>query len=169
LSVSSVATLLPEAVLFREEQHFDWRVYSVLGFLEAATGLGLARGHLWSGDFVLGLVIGLVLLMLVIVLLLYMTTEVTPTDLRVWFGWIPTYRRQLPIGTIIRIEVVTYRPIAEFGCWGISSGRDGERALIARGNRGVRLVLADGTKLLIGSQRPEALARALEQALQPGV
>ena len=72
-------------------------------------------------------------------------------------------------GTISRIEVVTYRPIADFGCWGISFGRDGERALIARGNRGVRLVLNDGTKLLIGSQRPEALARALEQALRPGV
>ena len=27
-----------------------------------------------------------------------MTTEVTPTDLRVWFGWVPTYRRVVPIG-----------------------------------------------------------------------
>jgi hypothetical protein len=169
VSVSSVATLLPEAVVFREEQYFDWRVYSVLAFMETFTGLGLARGHLRSGEFVLGLVIGLVLLMMLMVFLLYMTTEVTPTHVRVWFGWLPTYRRQVPIGTVCRIEVVTYRPIADFGFWGIGSGRDGERALIARGNRGVRLELTDGTKLLIGSQRPEALARALEQALRPGV
>jgi len=169
LSVSSVATLVPEAVVFREEQYFDWRVYSVFALMETLTGLGLARGHVWSGEFVLGIVIGLVLLMLLIVFLLYMTTEVTPTDVRIWFGWAPTYRRFVPIGTVCRIEVVTYRPIADFGFWGICSGRDGERALIARGNRGVRLELNDGTKLLIGSQRPEALARALEQALRPGV
>jgi hypothetical protein len=169
VSVSTVATLLPEAVLFREEQYFDWRVYSVIALMEAFTGVGLARGHSWSGEFVLGLVIGLVLLMLLIIFLLYMTTEVTPTDVRVWFGWVPTYRRLVPIGTVCRIEVVTYRPIVDFGFWGICSGRDGERALIARGNRGVRLELTDGTKLLIGSQRPEALARALEQALRPGV
>jgi hypothetical protein len=168
VSVSSVATLQPEAVVFREEQYFDWRVYSVIALMETLTGLGLARGHVWSGEFVLGIVIGLVLLMLLIVFLLYMTTEVTPTDVRIWFGWTPIYRRIVAIGMVSRIEVVTYRPIADFGFWGICSGRDGERALTARGNRGVRLELNDGTKLLIGSQRPEALALALEQALRPG-
>ncbi len=167
--MSTVATLIPEAALFREEQYFDWRVYSAIGLMEALTGVGLARGQASSGEFVLGMVIGLVLLMLLVVFLLYMTTEVTPTDVRVWFGWAPTYRRLVPIGSVCRIEVVTYRPIADFGFWGIGSGRDGERALIARGNRGVRIELNDGTKLLIGSQRPEALALALEQGLRQGV
>jgi hypothetical protein len=98
-----------------------------------------------------------------------MTTEVTPTDLRVWFGWIPTYRRIVPVGTIVRLEVVSYRPLADYWGWGIRSGRDGERVLNARGNRGVRIELSDGTRLLIGSQRPEALAIALERSmLQPG-
>ena len=39
--------------------------------------------------------------------------------------------------------------------------------LIARGNTGVRLFLTDGTRLLIGSQRPEALALAVEKAIRP--
>jgi hypothetical protein len=64
---------------------------------------------------------------------------------------------------------VQYRPIADHGGWGIRSGRDGERALTARGNRGVRLVLADGTRLLIGSQRPEELAETIERACRPDV
>ena len=106
--------------------------------------------------------------MLLVVFLLYMTTEVTPTDLRVWFGWSPTYRRIVATANIRRIEVVTYRPIADFGFWGICTGRDGERALIARGNRGVRIELNDGSRLLIGSQRPEALALSLENTLRPG-
>jgi len=155
--------------VFREEQYFDWRVYAVIALLEVLTGLGLVRGHVWSLEFALGLVIGLALLMMVIVFLLHMTTEVTPTDVRVWFGWAPTYRRIVSIGSVRSIEVVAYRPIADYGFWGIRSGRDGDRALIARGNRGVRLELTDGTKLLIGSQRPEALARAMDNTLRPGV
>jgi hypothetical protein len=166
--VSSVATLQPAALVFREEQYFDWRVYALVAALEALTGLAFVHGHVWSLEFALGLFIGLAFLMFLIVFLLYMTTEVTPTDIRVWFGWIPTYRRIVPIGAVRGIEVVTYRPIADYGFWGIRARRDGERALIARGNRGVRLELEGGSRLLIGSQHPESLARAIEGALRPG-
>ena len=166
LGVSSLAALQPAAVVYREEQYFDWRIYTVIALGEMLTGLGLARGRVWSFEFGLGLTIGLGLLMIVIVFLLHMTTEVTPTDVRVWFGWIPTYRRIVPIDSIRSVEVVTYRPIRDYGFWGIRSGSDGERALIARGNRGVRLELLDGSKLLIGSQRPEVLAAAIDGSLR---
>jgi hypothetical protein len=144
-------------------------VYCLFALVEALTGLVLVRGHGWSREIVLGLVIGLVLLLFVMIFLLHMTTEVTPTHVRVWFGWAPTYRRIVPIGTIRSIDVVTYRPIADYGFWGIRTGRDGERALIARGNRGVRLELGDGTRLLIGSQRPEVLASAMDRMLRSSI
>ena len=166
MSVSSAVTLQPAAIVYREEQYFDWRVYTLIAFLGAVTGIGLVGGSIWSIEFALGLVIGLAFLMLVVLFLLYMTTEVTPTDVRVWFGWAPTYRRIVSIDSIRSIDVVTYRPIAEYGFWGIRSGRDGEKALTARGNRGVRLELTDGSRLLIGSQRAEQLARALDCALR---
>jgi hypothetical protein len=156
-------------VVFREEQYFDWRVYCLFALLELFTGLVVVRGHGWSREIVLGLIIGLALLMLVIIFLLHMTTEVTPTNVRIWFGWAPTYRREVPIATIRSIDVVTYRPIADYGFWGIRTGRDGERALIARGNRGVRLELTDGTRLLIGSQRPEELAATMDRALRSSI
>jgi len=167
--VSSVATIQPAAVFFREEQYFDWRIYTFIALGEMLTGLALSRGRVLSLEFGLGLAIGLALLMIVIVFLLHMTTEVTPTDVRVWFGWVPTYRRLVPIDTIRSVEVVTYRPIADYGFWGIRSGRDGERALIARGNRGVRLELLDGSKLLIGSQRPELLASVIDRSLRANI
>jgi hypothetical protein len=175
----AVASFQPAAVVYREEQNFDWRVYALAALTEALVGLTLVwfyqKGHApaFGGplkELALGLfaLVGLCLPPLVVVGLLRMTTEVTPTDLRVWFGWVPTYRRFVAIGTIQRIEVVSYRPLADYGGWGIRSGRDGERVLNARGNRGVRLDLIDGTRLLIGSQRPEALAVAIERALRPG-
>jgi hypothetical protein len=168
LIVSSVAALRPAVVVFREEQYFDWRVYTVIALGSVITALGLVHGRAWSIELLVGLVLGLSLVMVMVFFLLQMTTEVIPTDVGVWFGWLPTYRRIVPIAAIRKIEVVTFRPIADYGFWGIRRGRDGERVLIARGNRGVRLELQDGSKLLIGSQRPEALATALERAMRPG-
>jgi hypothetical protein len=167
--VSSLATLQPAAVIYREEQYFDWRIYSLIFLGEIMTGFVLARGRVWSLDFGLGLSLGLGFVLVVIVVLLHMTTEVSPTDLRVWFGWLPTYRRTVLIDTVKCVEVVTYRPFADYGFWGIRSGRDGERALIARGNRGVRIELNDGTKLLIGSQTPELLAASIDGLLRRNI
>ncbi len=167
MSVSTVATLQPATALFREEQFFDWRVYALIASVEILTAVGLLHRNAWSHDLLTGLVIGTGLLLTLAVFLLRMTTEVTPTDVRVWFGWVPIYRRVMPLDGTRRVEPVTFRPIADYGFWGIGSGRNGERALIARGNRGVRLELADGSLLVIGSQRPEELAQAITTALRP--
>jgi hypothetical protein len=85
----------------------------------------------------------------------------------VWFGWIPSYRRRVPIGSVVSARAVTYRPLADCGGWGIRSGGDGERVLNARGIAGVRLVLSDGSSLLIGSQNPETLAASIEALIRP--
>jgi hypothetical protein len=166
--VSSVVTLQPATAIFHEEQYFDWRVYALIASLEILTGMGLLHQKAWPLELLMGLIVGIGLVMFLVFFLLHMTTEVTPTDLRVWFGWVAVYRRIVPLGDVRRVEIVTFRPIADYGIWGIRSGRDGERVLIARGNRGVRLELADGSFLVIGSQRPEELATILETALRPG-
>ena len=110
-------------------------------------------------------VAAIVLAILAGVLMLRQSTAVTPDAVSVRFGFL--YRTRIPIAELKQAEAVEYRPIAEYGGWGIRQGRDGVRVLNARGNRGVRIDLADGTRLLIGSQRPEDLARALERALRP--
>ena len=175
----AVASLNPMAVVYREEQNFDWWVYFIVALTEAIAGSTLgfvyrsganpaAVGGLAGVALSLTALGAIALPLVTVVGFLRMTTEVTPTHIRVWFGWIPTYRRFVSVGTIRKIEVVGFRPIAEHAGWGIRSGRDGERVLDARGNRGVRLELSDGSKLLIGSQKPEVLALAIEGALRPG-
>ena len=49
------------------------------------------------------------------------------------------------------------------GGWGFRWGSSG-RAYNLRGNRGVQLTLADGGRLLLGSQRADELAAAIEEA-----
>ena len=171
VSLTAVA-IQPPSAIFREEQRFGWWIYALLALMMAlawamfeSRGLVGARNNL---QLLLGVSVGFTLPVVMVVGVLRMTTLVTPTDVRVWFGFIPTYRRDIPISSIARVEVVVYRPIADCKGWGVRTGPDGERVLNARGNRGVRLYLVDGSKLLIGSQRAEQLALAVEGALRPG-
>jgi hypothetical protein len=175
VSLSAVA-IQPPSAIFREEQRFGWWTYALLALMMAMAwalvdgwgpvGLPIVGGHGLRN--LVGVATGFTLPLVMIVGVLRMTTLVTPTDVRVWFGFIPTYRREIPLSGISRVEVVQYRPIADTKGWGVRTGRDGERVLNARGNRGVRLHLVDGSKILIGSQRPEELALAVEGALRPG-
>lgn len=172
--MSVATTLQPPTTVYREDQNFAWWVYATLALMATTTALtylALGPGSNANGGRLSGLIVfllvGFALPSVLVLGVLRMTTEITPLSCRVWFGWIPTYRQTVPLSSITTVEVVTYRPLADCGGWGIRRGRDGERVLNARGNRGVRLTLSDGARLLIGSQRPEELARAIEQALRP--
>jgi hypothetical protein len=179
--MATMATLRPAATVFHEEQFFDWRVYAMIMAIELIAGYFLVHlgrswepiasllAQKWSLEFNLVLLVSLALPLAVAFFLLQMTTEVTATEVRVWFGWVPIYRRAVAITNVKRFEVVQYRPIVDYGGWGVRTGRDGERVLNARGNRGVRIELVDGTRLLIGSQRPEELAETLARAQRPDV
>jgi len=172
----SIAAMRPSPAIFREEQNFGWWIYALLAAMVVFGGVvaytaghrapGL-HGRAGWGEVPVGLAIGIVLPSVLVVGVLRMTTEVIPGECHVWFGWIPTYRRVIPIETVQRVEVIQYRPIADCGGWGIRISRDGDRVLNARGNRGVRLHFVDGARLIIGSQRAEELARTLEQAIRP--
>ena len=100
-----------------------------------------------------------------------MKTEVTPAGVRVWFGWWPSYTRTIPADQIQAAEVVRYDPMAEYGGWGIRHNphAPNDHALNQVGDRGVRLQLEGGERLLIGSVEPEALAKAIEQLLHDQV
>lgn len=72
--------------------------------------------------------------------------------------------RRIALDELGRYEVQSYSPIKEYGGWGIRYGLRG-KAYNVSGNRGVQLELLDGNRILIGSQKPEELAKAIDSAL----
>lgn len=134
---------------FTETQAFGAWVYAILLVL-MVPGLG---GLVYAAFCALGL--GLLFN------LLCLRTRVTDQEAIVTFGiLVPFYQRRIALTEIASVESVTYSPLPEYGGWGIRGwGKD--TALNARGNRGVRLILRDGRRILIGSQRPDELAAAL--------
>lgn len=142
---------------FTETQTFSAIAYVVLGLSSVAAVYAVAVNPARSGAGLLWLFLPLGLTFN----LLCQRTVVSDADLTVTFGaLLPLYRRQFPLPKIAVAEAVTYSPLTDYGGWGIRGwGRN--VALNARGNRGVRIVLQDGSRVLVGSQRPEELAQAL--------
>jgi hypothetical protein len=81
----------------------------------------------------------------------------------------PLLTRNIPLEQIEQWEPRTYHPLLEYGGWGLRRGWKGWAYNIS-GNRGVQLTLADGKRLLIGSQRADELAAAIGEGkgVSPG-
>jgi hypothetical protein len=68
---------------------------------------------------------------------------------------------------IDKYEKIEYRPILEYGGWGIRIGIHG-KAYNVSGNRGIRLVFSTGKRLLIGTQRPDDFERTINELMKRG-
>lgn len=159
------------AALFREEQKIRQpRVWALVAILPGAFTLLLiwqvvlghkAGEHPMTNGNVIGWTIFLWLVWLRLVTF-RLVTKVVRGQLTVSMGGWWTVRR-IALSEIGRTELVTYRPIEDYGGYGIRLTKRG-RAYIASGDRGVRLTFAKGGKMLVGSQRPDELARAIAAA-----
>ena len=93
-----------------------------------------------------------------------MTIRVTGNGLRVTY--FPLLARTLPFSAIKSCEPVEYHPLRDFGGWGIHSSARFGLAYTVGGNQGVELELADGKRMMLGSQRSMELASTLRAYLR---
>ncbi len=93
-----------------------------------------------------------------------LTVFVQETRVLIYMGSIPLVKRSVPFADIVSTESVQYRPVAEFGGWGIR-GMGKKKAWTARGNQAVVLTLANDRLLYVGSDRPEQLEEHIRRAM----
>jgi hypothetical protein len=141
----------------------------ILGF-----GYGMIRqlafGRPWGArpmsDLALAIV-GPVMIAFALCLLLLFNKMKLQTEVGnegVLINFFPQKRQTIGYNEIIDCSTRTYRPIKEFGGWGVRYGRNG-KAYTVSGTGGVQLTLKNGKGLLIGSNRPEALAEAIRSGM----
>ena len=153
-------------VYFREVQRlWSWLLVLLaialpVGIL--ANALHRALGSRLAHKNALYLACGSLALLAVWFFLARLITEVRETALSIRF-FLLWSEEIVPWSEIRQAEAVTYRPL-EYGGWGVRWGADG-RAYSVSGNRGVRLRLASGVHLLVGSQRAGELAQAIIERL----
>ena len=90
---------------------------------------------------------------------MHLDTSVTDDALSVRF-W-PFPGRRIARGDVTVAEAVEYRPIRDCGGWGWRYSPKFGWCYTMAGTSGVRLELANGKKLMIGSRRADALAASL--------
>jgi len=91
-------------------------------------------------------------------------TEVRPDGLFVRYFPFHIHWRQFRPQELSEFHARKYRPIREYGGWGIRYGSKGW-AYNADGNEGVQLVFTNGKRLLIGSKKPYELESAIRSIM----
>ena len=103
----------------------------------------------------------------ILFIMLKLETMVRPDGLYARYFPLHLHFKRFSFDDINEYFVRTYRPIREYGGWGIRCGfGDSGKAYNVRGNKGLQLVFKNGKRLLIGSQQPERLVEALN-SIQP--
>jgi Family of unknown function (DUF6141) len=164
-----------EEVVFREVQRFKQRWIWPLVLVAAGGAWIVAIIHFFVGDsaakgrmpdvlmvFILLLIgIGLPLLFLFIMLVV----EVRRDGLYYRFYPFHLSFHGIPYGEIKKVEARTYRPVKEYGGWGIRFSKRNGKAYNMSGDRGVQLELMNGKRVLFGSQQADELAAAIHQRM----
>jgi hypothetical protein len=123
-------------------------------------------GHTWgkhpmSNADVIGWTVFLWLIYLRLITV-RLVTEVRPGQLSIAMRGLWRLRR-VPLNGVQALETITHDIARDYGGYGIRVIREG-KAYVARGQRGVRITLASGEQLVVGSERPDELAAAVRAA-----
>ena len=155
-------------ILFSEKQRFRqiwiWLFLLVLdGYLLFKLFEHPAHSQPFNKDFLVPVIV--VLLITLLFSVLRLDTEIREDGVYVRFFPLRVNFRKYPWEDIEKIFVRKYRPLLEYGGWGIRFSLSGNgRALSVSGNKGTQLVLRNNAKLLIGTNKPEEAALALSNS-----
>lgn len=152
-----------ENILFQEKQQFrqTWLWLLLIGILLVALWslvqqvvLQIPFGNNPAPDFALVLFTLLPLVFIWLFGIMYLKTEITNEEIRVQFY--PFLSKTINWEEVEEAYVRQYKPLAEFGGWGIRFSTRG-KAYNVSGNMGLQLVLKNGKRILIGTQLPEEM------------
>lgn len=169
---------------FKEEQYFSspwfWAFLIVLftftllpTVVAIYSGVVLEKPMGENPDYIVTLFITLAIIIVVylVVILFFrkMRLDVEIKQDGLYYRYVPfinKYRHFLK-EEIKSFEVRKYRPIKDYSGWGIrnSWGKAGT-AFTVKGNMGLQLYLVNGKKVLFGTQRGDALTRAMAKMMQ---
>lgn len=165
-------------ILFTETQKFRkaWllliivlvNALFVFGFVWQVL-LGHPFGTKPASNLVLSVSLLLNFLITAFVLLTRLDTMIKQDGIYVRF--FPLHRQFKRYGwdELLKIYLRTYQPIAEYGGWGYRIMIGSGKAYTISGKTGIQLELKGGSKLLIGTNKPEEASEAIKNSYQKQV
>jgi len=166
-------------VLFKETQQFrQW--WNILLILVATVPAMIFAGYALYQQLVYGIQVGdepapNAVLIIVIVVMMILIWAYLAMKLETWIDqegihyrfWPLIFKQRLiSIHEIQRYEIRQYRPIFDYGGWGIKKSLRWGRAYNISGNIGLQLYLTNGKKVLFGTQRSQAIMYAMDDIMK---
>ena len=102
----------------------------------------------------------------VLFLLLKLETEVHPDGLYIRYFPFHINFKRFTTDDLSEYYARKYKPLLEYGGWGIRCSLRKGKAYNVSGNKGVQLVFKNSKRLLIGSQRAEELEEAIRSIME---
>src|SRR4030042_7172884 len=168
-------------ILFHEEQDYrgTWMYYLVMGIsiltiflfvwaLYQQLYLGMPLGENPASDKVLMIIsmFAILIMVSIIWLIAYMKLIVKVNRENIYIRYYPFIKKTIPFSIIKSFELRTYRPIIEYGGWGIRVGLFLKgNAYNVKGNVGMQLYFQNRKPLLIGTQNGEEFLNTLNRVL----
>jgi len=160
-----------DSILFTEKQSFRtvWWIWVLLILGTGGFFLGAfkqfftdqAFGNNSISDSALLLTTLFVILVLFFVMLISLKTQVRQNGIYVRFFPFHLKFRKFEFTSLKKSYVRKYKPILEYGGWGLRWGFNGTAYNIS-GTKGLQLQLSNDKLLLIGTQKPKELKMVLE-------
>ena len=159
-------------LIYREEQRFGWWLRWLIGLsiflavpfsIYSLTKISSQQGSPEILPIILLTIAGIFvpIAITVLFLLLKLETEVRSDGLYVRFFPVHIHFKRFGVEDLSEYHVREYKPIGEYGGWGIRCSLKKGKAYNVSGNQGVQLVFKNGKQLLIGSQRADELEVAI--------
>lgn len=170
-------------LIYREEQSFrqsfiPWIMLVAILFLMGGISvsfyhqlyLGRPYGNepMSNNDLIWSSIISIVVMTTAFILILSgrMVTEIWTDGIRFNFSPFIRKMRHIPLADITSVEVAKYRPIVEFGGWGL------RKRLLSRktaynisGRIGVRVIKKNGRQVMLGTRQKDEMKRAIDKML----
>jgi hypothetical protein len=157
--------------VFKEEQRFtQWWLIIILAICTLIPIATIAQKYLKENVVASNkeLIVTIVVIMVSfsILFLFKLTTKIDDKGIHYQFFPFHFSMKLIPWNEISKAGIRTYFPITEFGGWGLKGGfffnKGKGKAINVSGNIGIQLILKNGDKLLIGTQKKEDTIRVLE-------
>lgn len=164
-----------EKVLFKEEQRFTqvWRwvlllmallavifpmINAIAGDQEGLNSSGMSRMILYGSGAIL-------FLLAVIIVMPFIRLKTRITYEGIYVAYVPFRRKweKITKSDLYRYEVRKYRVHREFGGYGMKKRKKAGRAYTISGDIGLQLYFKDGKKLLIGTEKKQAIEYAMRK------
>jgi len=138
-------------------------LFSGLFILDILSGNN-AGDSMYSNPLLLLVIIAVSAAPIFLIYFVKLETEVRDEGLFIKFR--PFHRRwvALPFSDILEANPITYKPIRDYGGWGIRYGPEG-KAYNVSGNKGVLLKFDKGPNILIGSTNHQVLWSSITDML----